>query len=241
MKDIHVVILAGGKGTRLYPYTAIFPKPLVPIADMPILEIVVRQLKYYGFEKITFAVNHLSELIRSFFGDGKKFGIDLQYCMEDEPLGTAGCLGLIDNLSENFLVMNGDLLTTFNYASFAKHHLQNKADATIGIYPRNVDIDFGVLEVDYEDRLKEYKEKPSFSFLVSMGINMFNRSALNYIEKNKYLDIPTLMTNLKKSGKNVLTYQSDCEWLDIGRADDYAKADEKFKKLDRVISLNDES
>ena len=224
MKDIRVVILAGGKGTRLKPYTTVFPKPLMPIGDMPILEVVLRQLKSFGFEKITLSVNHLADLIQTFFGNGRKLGLDISYCMEDTPLGTAGSISLVKNLTEHFLVMNGDLLTTLDYSAMMRRHIASKASATIGVFPREVKIDFGVLELGQKGELLQYKEKPRFEFIVSMGVNAFHKSALEFIPKSQYLDIPTLMINLKTAGKRVLAYQSECQWLDIGRPDDYEQA-----------------
>jgi NDP-sugar pyrophosphorylase family protein len=230
MKDIRVIILAGGKGTRLKPYTTVFPKPLMPIGDMPILEVVLRQLKSFGFEKITLSVNHLADLIQTFFGDGRKLGLDISYCMEDTPLGTAGSISLVKNLTEHFLVMNGDLLTTLNYGAMMRGHIDSKAAATIGVFPREVKIDFGVLELGEKGQLLQYKEKPKFEFIVSMGVNAFHTSALEFIPKSQYLDIPTLMMNLKNAGKTVLTYRSECQWLDIGRPDDYEQALTIFEK-----------
>lgn len=230
MEDIRVIVLAGGKGTRLRPYTTVFPKPLVPISDMPILEVVLRQLKSYGFRKITISVNHLAELIEAFFGDGKKLGLKITYCMEDHPLGTAGSISLVEDLSDTFLVMNGDLLTTLDYAEMVRSHMNSDAAATIAVFRREVKIDFGVLELGERGELLAYKEKPRFDYLVSMGVNIFDKSVLSFIPKGKHLDIPTLMLNLKDAGKSVLTYRSDCEWLDIGRPDDYENAVELFER-----------
>lgn len=227
-KDIRVVILAGGKGTRLKPYTTVFPKPLMPIGEMPILEVVLRQLKFFGFRKITISVNHLADLIQTFFGDGSKLGLSITYCMEDVPLGTAGSISLVRDVTDTFLVMNGDLLTTLDYATMVKTHIDSAAAATIGVFPREAKIDFGVLELGSRGELLQYKEKPEFEFIVSMGVNAFNKSVLEFIPKGKYLDIPTLMMNLKEAGKSVLTFRSKCEWLDIGRPDDYEKATEEF-------------
>ena len=230
MNDIRVVILAGGKGTRLKPYTTVFPKPLMPIGEMPILEIVLRQLKSFGFRKITLSVNHLANLIQTFFGDGDQLGLDICYCTEDKPLGTAGSLSLVEDVSEHFLVMNGDLLTTIDYRAMVNQHIKSDAMATIGVFPREVKIDFGVLELGSKGELLAYKEKPRFEYMVSMGVNMFHKSVLKFITPNVYLDIPTLIMSLKKAGKSVLSFKSDCEWLDIGRPDDYEKAVEEFEK-----------
>jgi NDP-sugar pyrophosphorylase family protein len=230
MKNIRVVILAGGKGARLKPYTTIFPKPLMPLGEMPILEVVLRQLKSAGFEKITLSVNHKAHLIQTFFNNGSQLGLDLSYCEEDEPLGTAGSLSIIKDLTENFLVMNGDLLTTIDYAAMVRTHIDSEAIATIGAFPRKVKIDFGVLDVNQKGELHNYREKPTFRYLVSMGVNVFNHSALEFIPHGQFLDMPELMMNLRKAGKIVMTYRSKCEWLDIGRADDYETAIEEFQR-----------
>ncbi len=229
MQDVRVVILAGGKGTRLRPYATSFPKPLMPIGDMPILEIVLRQLRWFGFRKITLSVNHLAELIRAFCGDGTRWGLDLSYCVEDKPLGTAGSVGLVPDLTDPFLVMNGDLLTTLDYGALVAAHMESGACATMGVFPREVQIDFGVVALDEHGHLAEYKEKPRLEYLVSMGVNAFSRTALDFVSKGQYLDIPTLMTNLKDAGHTVAAYRSPCEWLDIGRPDDYERATECFE------------
>jgi NDP-sugar pyrophosphorylase family protein len=231
MKDVRVVILAGGKGTRLMPYTAIFPKPLMPIGDVPILEVVLRQLKAFGFKKVTLAVNHLAELIQTFFGDGSKLGLNIDYCLEEKMLGTAGSISLVKDLSQPFMVMNGDLLTTIDYGAIVRSHIESAAIATIGVFPREEKIDYGVIEVDSDDKLLDYKEKPCFQFLVSMGVNVFDISILDFVPYNEYLDIPTLMINLKNAGKAVHTFQSECEWLDIGRRADYERAIEEFSQF----------
>lgn len=230
MNDIRVVILAGGKGTRLRPYTTVFPKPLMPIGEMPILEVVLRQLKSAGFKKITLSVNHLADLIQAFFGDGSALGLDISYCIENEPLGTAGCLSLVDNLTDTFLVMNGDLLTTLDYTAIVCSHINSRATATIGVFTREVKIDFGVLELGPNEELLEYKEKPSFEYLVSMGVNVFDKSVLDSISKAQHLDMPMLMMKLKNAGRTVLSFRSDCEWLDIGRVDDYEMAVKAFEQ-----------
>lgn len=227
-ENIRVVILAGGKGTRLKPYTTVFPKPLMPIGEMPILEVVLRQLKYFGFRNITLSVNHMAELIQTFFGKGEKLGLQIDYCVEDKPLGTAGSISLVENLSEHFLVMNGDLLTTLDYKEMMMRHIQSGAQATIGVFPREVRIDFGVLDIAENGELENYREKPRLEYVVSMGVNAFHKSVLDFIPAKQYLDIPTLMMNLKNAGKRVMTFRSDCQWLDIGRPDDYEKAAELF-------------
>jgi NDP-sugar pyrophosphorylase family protein len=230
IEDVKVVVLAGGKGTRLRPYTTVFPKPLMPIGDMPILEVVLRQLRSFGFRQVVISVNHLAELIQTFFRDGASLGLEISYCVEDRPMGTAGSLSLVPEVSDPFVVMNGDLLTTLDYSDILGQHRQSGADATIGACRREVKIDFGVLDIGAEGELVDYREKPLYEYFVSMGVNVFSRSALSYIPAGEYLDIPTLMMRLKAAGKAVHTYRSECEWLDIGRAEDYELAVHAFEE-----------
>jgi NDP-sugar pyrophosphorylase family protein len=229
---MQAIILAGGKGTRLLPHTANLPKPLMPMGEMPILEIIVMQLKNAGASSIIMAVGYLHHMIEAHFGDGSDFGIPISYSLEDKPLGTAGPLNLIyKKLEENFIVLNGDLLTTLNFESLFNEHLRSNASATIATFKRTVDIDFGVLEIDSEKKLVEYKEKPTLNYQVSMGINVFKKNSLkNFLQNAGYLDIPDLMMELKNNGEDVLCHYEDCEWLDIGRIDDYSIATEIFKE-----------
>lgn len=225
---MRAVILAGGKGTRLAPYTVAFPKPLMPVGELPILEIVVRQLRHYGFKRITMAVGHLAELIQTFFGDGSKFGLTIDYSREDRPLGTAGPLHLIPDLDETFLVMNGDLLTDLNYGQLMRWHDEQKNDATIGVYEKKVSIDLGVLERDGDNRIVDYKEKPTLTYEVSMGVYVFSKSILQYVPKGHF-DFPDLVLELIRRGRPIRGYRFQGLWLDIGREEDYAKAVETFE------------
>lgn len=226
---MQAVILAGGKGSRLKPFTTIIPKPLVPIGDMPILEVVLRQLKYYGFKDIIITVSHLAELIMAFFKDGKKLGLDIRYVIEDTPLGTAGSLSIIDNLDDNFLVMNGDLLTTINFKALFNFHKEYKNDATIAVYKKEVKIDLGVLEIK-KDNFVDYIEKPLYKFDISTGVFVFNRSIVRFIKKEELLDMPDLILRLKKNEKKIMCYRGKYYWLDIGRPEDYERAIEIFKE-----------
>ena len=228
---MQALILAGGKGTRLRPYTAVMPKPLMPIGDMPILEILIRQLKKQGVDSVILAVGYLHHMIEAYFENGKKFDIPITYSLEKEPLGTAGPIKLVlEDLDENFLVLNGDLLTTINFSDLFNSHLETKAAATIASFKRTVNIDFGVLEIDEKSELENYNEKPLFNFDVSMGINVFNKTAIKgIIENEDYIDIPDLMMELKKQKKKIFCYQEDCDWLDIGRIEDYNTAVDIFE------------
>lgn len=230
------VILAGGKGKRLAPYTTVFPKPLMPIGDIPILEVVLRQLKAHGCEHITLAVGHLAELLRTFFGDGNKLGMKIDYSVEDKPLGTAGPLALIEGLQEPFFVMNGDILTDLDFTALYKYHIQRGAAATIATYERTVKIDFGVLEPDSDGFIANYIEKPSYDYRVSMGIYVFDPFVLQYIERGKYFDFPDLVKHLIREGKKVASYPFLGYWLDIGRPEDYERAINEFE-LKRELFL----
>jgi NDP-sugar pyrophosphorylase family protein len=222
------VILAGGKGTRLAPYTTVFPKPLMPIDDMPILEIVLRQLVHYGFNDITLAVGHLAELLMAYCGDGKKFGMKIDYSHEQQPLGTAGPIALIPNLDETFLVMNGDLLTTLDYASMHQYHRERGAIATLASYQREIKIDLGVVEIDENNWVQDYVEKPTYHYTVSTGVYIFEPEIVEYIPVNQRLDLPELILRLRDNGKPVNVYGFDGYWLDIGRHDDYQTAISEF-------------
>lgn len=233
------VILAGGLGTRLRPYTTVFPKPLMPIGESPILELIIRQLKAKGFDEITLAVGHLAELIMAFFNNGSKYGIKIDYSREEKKLGTAGGLGLLkDKLEGDFLVMNGDVLTSLDFSEFLAFHKRSGSKATIALNRRHVDIDFGVIELDSDRKLKGYTEKPRIDYLVSMGVYAFNESVLKYIPANEYLDIPDLMKRLLAEGETVNGYIHEGYWLDIGRPDDYDKANNDTEKLYRELGVS---
>ena len=223
------IILAGGRGTRLKPFTTNFPKPLVPIDDMPILEIILRQLKNCGFSDVMLAVNHLADLMVAFFKDGAKYGLNIEYSLETTALGTAGPISLVENLAENFLVMNGDVLTTIDYDDLFNFHLKNKNDITIATFKRKEKIDLGVLEIGDNGEFVDYKEKPDLFFDVSMGVYVMNKSITGLIPKNSKFDIPELVLKAQAEKKKISCYQGSYSWLDIGRPDDYEKANELFK------------
>ena len=233
------VIMAGGKGTRLYPYSALFPKPLMPLGDMPILELLLRRLKNVGVREVIIAVNHLRHLIEAYFGDGSKIGLRLRYSNEDKPLGTAGALGnMLDLLDETFFLANGDLLTTMDLRRMAYSHVSERAAASIGIYERENKIDFGLIEFDAKNRLFAYREKPTSKYYVSMGVYILQREAVRpHVFEVDYLDMPNLLLKIKASKGSVVCYRDDCIWLDIGRPDDFALAQQMFEQ-DREAFLN---
>ena len=226
---MRAVILAGGKGTRLAPYTTVLPKPLMPIGDMPILEVVLRQLKGAGVSRATMAVGHLAELLQAFFSDGQKFGLKIDYSLEDKPLGTVGPLTLIPDLDDTFLMLNGDVLTDLDFSDLIRYHRAQRALATIASYERSVKIDFGVIETEKKDWLSDYVEKPEFKYRVSMGIYVFEPEVLTYLEPGENFDFPDLVKLLLSKGLPVASYPFSGYWLDMGRPDDYALAIEEFE------------
>ena len=226
-----VVILAGGKGTRLAPYTNVLPKPLIPIGDMPILEVVIHQLKSCGFDEIILAVGHMADLLRAFCRDGKHYGVRIFYSVEDTPLGTVGPLALIPGLENTFIVMNGDVLTTLDYRDLVQFHRRKKAVVTIAMHNRLVNIDLGVIQCNGYQEVIGYIEKPVYHFTVSMGVYVFEPRALHYIEPGQYLDFPDLVIRLLDHKERVVAYLHDGYWLDIGRLDDYHQAVEEFEKM----------
>ncbi len=222
------MILAGGKGTRLAPFTTVLPKPLMPIGDRSILDVVVRQLRGHGFIELTFAVGYLSHLIQAVFGDGSAHGLEIDYHVENEPLGTAGPLKAIDGPDETFLAMNGDILTTLDYRSIFNIHRESGNVFTVATHRRTVRSEYGVLEVeegfDRVQRVTGYAEKPENSYIVSMGVYVLEPAALDYIPRDTRFDIPDLVLALLAAGQPVGSYLFEGYWLDIGRHDDYMQA-----------------
>ncbi|CAN7663886.1 MULTISPECIES: nucleotidyltransferase family protein [unclassified Variovorax] len=235
---MRAVILAGGKGTRLRPYTTLIPKPLVPLGGKySILEIIIMQLAQAGFTRITLAVNHLSQLIMAYFGDGSRLGVQLDYSLEEGELSTIGPLTLIPDLPENFLVMNGDILCDLNYRRFFESHVSSGSKVSVSAYRRQVRIDFGVLRYDENGRLKEFQEKPTYDFDVSMGIYCIHRSVVEALPKGGKYGFDELMVDGLKNNQNIAIWPFDGYWLDIGRPDDYQYADDHFEELATKLGI----
>ena len=229
---MEAVILAGGKGTRLRPYTTTLPKPLMPVGDRPILEIMITQLQAFGVGKITIAVNHMADLIMAFFGNGERFGVEIVYSIEDRPLGTVGPLRLLQDLPEHFLVMNGDVLTDLDYADLYCTHARGNAPLTIATFQRDLQIDFGVLEIDaVESRLTGFREKPTYHFEVSTGVYAFSRTLIERIPVDRPYGIDNLVLGMLQAGERVAAYPCRGYWLDIGRPEDYDRANENVGEL----------
>lgn len=224
---MQAVILAGGKGTRLRPYTTVLPKPMMPIGEKPILEIIINQLVESGVKKIVISVGYLAGIIQAYFGNGKKFGVDIEYFVESKPLGTAGCLGLINNLEDEFIVTNGDVLTDMRFSDLINNHKESNKKVTICSYKKAVPISLGVLEFN-GDTVKDYIEKPTYTFYVSMGIYLMNKSVTTNIPPDKYYDLPTLIKKLISFNEPINVFRFEGEWYDIGREDDYKLVLEKY-------------
>jgi len=227
----HAVLLAGGKGTRLRPYTTSLPKPLVPVGDLSIVEIVLRQLAARGFERATIAIGHLGHLIRAVVGEGPQWGIEVDYVLEDAPLGTMGpVVAILDRLPDQFLVLNGDVLTDLDYAQVLRRHSESDAAITIATYQRKVDIDFGVLDVE-AGRVVGFHEKPTLDYAVSMGVYGLSRSTLESYTAGEPLGFDELVQHLLAAGAVVASFPFDGYWLDIGRPEDYDQANADFPAI----------
>ncbi len=222
------VILAGGKGARLRPFTMTIPKPLLPLGDVPVLEVVIRQLAGDGFDRVILTIGHMAPLFVANFGTGDEYGVKIEYMRENEPLGTAAPLRQLQNLPDQFVVMNGDLLTDLSYAGLLAAHQKSGAAATIAVRSREEKIDYGLIELSDDDDFLNYREKPTVSHYVSMGINVLSRRALDVIPKQGHFDMPELMLALHRSGEKIHCHRSDCYWQDIGRFEDYTRASEDF-------------
>jgi NDP-sugar pyrophosphorylase family protein len=235
---MRAVILAGGRGTRLVPFTKVFPKPLVPLGDKPILETILRQLRHFGFTHITLAVGHMAEMIRTYVGTGERYGIEIDYAYEHEPLGTVGPLAQMRHLEQHFLVMNGDLITNLDYKDILEFHKRQNAIATIGTYQKKLKIDLGIIQNDEDLSIIDYVEKPVYTFKVSMGIYVFHCEVLKYIAPHKYLDFPDLVKRLLADGQKVVSYPFDGYWLDIGNRSDYETAVEEYEAMRERLHLD---
>lgn len=227
---MQAILMVGGKGTRLRPFTKILPKALVPVGEISILEMVLRQLRHQGFDDIVLCVGHKAELIMAIIGDGRKFGLKISYHHEMTPLGTIGPLSVMDDLAEHVLVMNGDICTNLDFRAFLEAHVASGAMATVGTYRRLERIELGVLKVEsHSSRITDFEEKPIHDLLVSMGVNAFRREVRDYIPRNTYFGFDNLMHTLLAAGVDVRSRLFDGVWYDIGRPDDYERMLEDFE------------
>lgn len=224
------VILSGGLGTRLKPFTNAIPKPLLPIGEKAVLEIQIEKLKAYGFDEVILATNYKSEYIERFFGDGSRYGVKLYISKEEEPLGTAGPIRLLeDRLKEPFLVMNGDILTTVDFGRMYDFALGQEALLTVGIKKMIMPYAFGNIFFD-GDHVTGIQEKPDLVTYAMAGIYIMKPGIMDNIPPNSYYGIDKLIQKMLARGQDVLKYEIKEYWLDIGRVDDYEKAQEEFAK-----------
>lgn len=235
---MRAIIIAGGKGRRLKPYTTAIPKPLVPIGNkFTILEIILIQLSNQGFNHITLAVNHMGKLMESFFGNGKKFGIKIDYSYEKNELGTIAPLRNIKNLPENFLVMNSDILTNINFASLLKYHKNNNNLSTITTCKMSMASEFGVVNIN-NNKIINFKEKPKIKQNVCIGINCFNKKIINFIPKNQKFSFDDLLIHLIKRQQIINNFYFNGFWLDMGRPEDYDRINNEFTRLTKKLKIN---
>lgn len=232
---MEAVVLAGGKGTRLQPLTDEIPKPLAPIGDRPIIEILLTRMKRCGVKRVHVAVNHLAHLIKDAIGDGERFGLEIAYVHESEPLSTVGPVKTITTLPEHFLVANGDILTDLDFAKLFDHHIQSGARLTVAVHQRTNTVDYGVLETDAAGMVTSFQEKPSRQFTVSMGIYVFSRELLNVVPEGAPYGFDNLMLDLLERGEAISTYCYDGYWLDIGRLDDYYQAQRDIARVQKLM------
>ena len=226
--SIPVVIQAGGQGARLRPYTAILPKPLMPVDDMPILEIVVRQLAYYGFNDLYITTGHLAHLIESFFGDGSHWNTCIRYVREDQPLGTIGPVRKLPRFEQSFIVMNGDLLTDIDYRALYDYHQAHDNLVTVAVHRGEIPVSLGVIEFNDDKRIVNFQEKPSLYFWGSMGIYVFSAELWDLIPPNTYYGFDSLMADMLARNHKAEVFPWQGLWLDLGRPEDYERATDDF-------------
>jgi len=221
---MRAVILAGGQGTRLRPYTTVLPKPLVPVGERPILELVIHQLVRAGFSRIDMCVGPLGELIRAYFTENRRIpeGVQIAYHWESEPLGTAGAIRQVPGLDEPFLVMNGDILTDLDYAALMRTHAGTEAALTISTHQQDVTLSLGVIE-SADERVTGYVEKPTLSYEVSMGIYAYHPRALEYMPAGHF-DFPDLVLRLVAADERVMVHRFNGAWFDIGTTGEHERA-----------------
>jgi NDP-sugar pyrophosphorylase family protein len=234
---MQAVILAGGKGTRLLPYTVVFPKPMLPLGGQPIIQIILTQLVKHGFTDIVISLGYLGDLIELYLNEKRPEGVNLRFVREQKPLGTAGALSLVEDLEEDFLVVNGDILTTLDYRAMFDFHREHRSALTVAVGVKEVCMNLGILTLDGQDRVTGIEEKPTYRFNDNMGIYVYNRSAVSFIPQNQRTDLNVLMESLIKENLPVFGYRSQGPyyWIDIGQHAEYDKANEEFEKHREVF------
>ena len=230
-KTNRVILMVGGLGTRLRPLTQDTPKPMLKVGNKPILQTIVEKFAEYGFVNITMCVNFNASIIRDYFGDGKEFGVNIDYVLEQKRMGTAGALSLLkERPSEPFFVMNGDLLTNVNFEHILNYHTLNKATATMCVREYDYEVPYGVVKMN-DNKIIEIAEKPVQKFFVSAGIYMLSPEILDIIPQDEFYDMPTLFEKAIAQDKNVISFPIHEYWIDIGRLEEYQKANEEYAKI----------
>jgi NDP-mannose synthase len=223
-EPFHAVILAGGRGSRLYPYTAALPKPLLPIGDRPLIDLIARRLVSSGAAGITIAVNHLADLVEAYLGDGRRFGVPITYVRESIPLGTAGALGLMKPWSGPLLVTNGDILTDIDVRELLTYHHKRNAVLTVATMLQKTHVESGVLTTDVDSHIVGIVEKPTVEHRISLGVYVLAERAADCIAVNERLEMPDLIMQFVGRKDPVVAFEHTGRWLDIGSPDDFAKA-----------------
>ena len=230
-KTNRVILMVGGLGTRLRPLTQDTPKPMLKVGNKPILQTIVEKFVEYGFVNITMCVNFNAGIIRDYFGDGKEFGVNIDYVLEQKRMGTAGALSLLkERPSEPFFVMNGDLLTNVNFEHIFNYHMLHKATATMCVREYDYEVPYGVVKMN-DNKITAIAEKPVQKFFVSAGIYMLSPEILDLIPQDEFYDMPTLFEKAIAQDKNVISFPIHEYWIDIGRLEEYQKANEEYAKI----------
>lgn len=237
-RPIDAIVMAGGKGTRLAPYTTVLPKPLMPLGDAPVLEYLLRKLRRHGVRRVCLAVNHLRHLIQAFFGDGSLLDLEITYAVEDIPLGTCGPVAqVLDQMAGQFLLLNGDLVTDLDVSAMLDCHNRCDAVATVAVKRHTMQLEYGALEIDNAGQVMRIREKPRTDYLINMGIYVLARDQIRrHLHSGEPLDMPQLLQALMEAGQSVRAYEADCEWLDIGRPDEYARAQTMVELASRAAT-----
>jgi dTDP-glucose pyrophosphorylase/CBS domain-containing protein len=225
---LQAVIMAGGSGTRLRPLTEDLPKPMLPVGDRPLMEVIIEQLRQSGIGRVNITTHYLPDKITDYFGNGENFGVELNYVSEDRPLGTAGSLGLINWPRDTLLVINGDILTKVNFRAMLDYHHEHGADITVGVRKYDLQVPYGVVECE-DQRVSRLREKPSLSFFVNAGIYMLEPRVNQHIPNGEHYDMTDLIDRLIQKGRPVVSFPIVEYWLDIGEPSDYARAQEDVK------------
>lgn len=229
-KPNKVVLMVGGLGTRLRPLTENTPKPMLQVGNKPILQTIVEKFSEYGFCNIIMCVNYKSQIIQDYFGDGSRFGVSIEYILENQRMGTAGALSLLSEIpTEPFFVMNGDLLTNVNFDNLCDYHIAHKSQATMCVREYDFQVPYGVVNIE-EGKILSIVEKPLHKFFVSAGIYMLSPDVIKYIPKNEFYDMPTLFEHIIQNKEDVISFPIHEYWLDIGRVNDYERANNEFEK-----------